>query len=139
MANEIFRLVDLRAVGPVLGVVAVIAGVDDEDVAAFDAQARVVFPALEMLRPIQVVIPYSHSLEVDHAGRTDEKVEPQIPYELATRKEMGRGIQVRADVQGHRDLLPAGLVKRQTLDPADRRPRIAGEGRRVQREVLREV
>jgi len=52
---------------------------------------------------------------------------------------MRRCIEVGAYVQGHGDLLPTGFVEGQALDPADGGARVAGEGRRVQGEVLREV
>src|ERR1700693_923273 len=52
---------------------------------------------------------------------------------------MRRGVEVSADMQRHRYLLAAGLVEREPLDPSDRRPGVAGECRRVQGEVLREV
>ena len=106
------RLVELRAVGPVLRVVAVIAGVDDQDVAALDAQAGVLLPALEVLRSVQVVVADAHALEVDDAGRTDQEVERQVADELAAGHEVRRRVEVRADVQGHRDLLPAGPARR---------------------------
>src|SRR4029077_20589743 len=73
------------------------------------------------------------------ARGADQEVEAEIANELAARQEMGRRVEVRADVQRHRDLLPARLVEREALDPADRRAGAAREGRRVQREVLCQV
>src|SRR6266852_9761687 len=117
----------------------VVAGMDDEDVASLDAEAGVLLPALEMLRPVQVVVAEAHSLEVDDAGWADEEVEWEVADELATRVEMRRRIQVGADVEGHGDLLATGLVERQALDPADGGAGVAGERRRVEGEVLGEV
>ena len=136
VADEVLGLVYVRAVGPVLGIVAVVAGVDDEDVAALDAMTGVVLPTLEMLGSVEVEIAETHPLEVDNACGTDEEVEREVADELSARVEMRRCIEVGADVQRHRDLLAAGLVEREPLDPADGRARIAGEGRRVKREVL---
>ena len=42
-------------------------------------------------------------------------------------------------MERHRDLLTAGTIEGEVLDPADRRTRVAGESRRMQREVLGEV
>src|SRR6266550_4281655 len=69
MADEISRLVHARAVGPVLRVVAVVPGPDDEDVAVLDLVASVLLPSLEMLRPVEVVIADAHPLQVDDACR----------------------------------------------------------------------
>src|SRR6266851_523638 len=126
VADEVFGLVDLGAVCPVLGIVPVIAGVDDQDVATLDSMAGVLLPALEMLG-------------VDDASGPDEEVERQVADELAAREKMRWRIHVGADVHRHRDLLAAGLVESEPFDPADRRSGIAGERRSVQREVLREV
>jgi hypothetical protein len=52
---------------------------------------------------------------------------------------MRRGIEVRADVERHRYFLAARFVERESLDPSDRRPGVAGESRRMQREILREI
>src|SRR5438132_1319397 len=139
VADEVFRLIDLRTVRPVLGVVAVISGVDDEDVAALDPVAGVLLPALEVFRPIQVEVAEAHAFEIDDAGGADEEVEREVADELAAGQEVRRCIQVGADVHRHRDLLAAGLVERQPLDPADGRPRVTGEGGGVEREVLGEV
>src|SRR5579864_4279592 len=56
MADEVLSLVDLRAVAPVLGVVAVVAGMDDQDVAAFDAKPGVLLPPFEVLGAVHVEI-----------------------------------------------------------------------------------
>ncbi len=118
---------------------AVIAGVDDQDVAALDAVAGVLLPALEMLGPIKVVVAEAHFFQVDDAGRADEEVEGEVADEFAAGQEMRGRIEVGADVEGHRDLLAAGLVERQALDPADGGPGVAGERGGVEREVLGEV
>ena len=52
---------------------------------------------------------------------------------------MRRRVEVRADVQRRGDLLAARPVEREPLDPLDRRAVVAGEGRRVHGEVLREI
>jgi hypothetical protein len=52
---------------------------------------------------------------------------------------MRRRVEVGADMQRHGDLLPAGLVERQSLDPPNRWARIAGKRGGVQREILGEV
>src|SRR5579859_566768 len=139
MADEVARLVERRTVRPVLGVVAVIAGVNDEDVAALDAVAGVLLPALEVLGPVQVVVADAHSLEVDHARGADQEVERKVADELAAGHEVRRRVEVSADVQGQRELLPARAVERQVLDPSDRGSRVARERGRVQRKVLRQV
>ena len=139
MADEISRLVHAGAVGPVLRVVAVVPGPDDEDVAVLDLVASVLLPSLEMLRPVEVVIADAHALQVHDACRADEEVERQVADELAAGEEVSRSVEMRADVQRHRDLLPSRPVEGEVFDPADRRPGIAGKRRRVQREVLGEV
>src|SRR5690242_9052757 len=92
-----------------------------------------------MLRPVDVVVADAVALQVDHACGADQEVQRQVADELATGHEVGRGVEMRADVEGHRDLLPAGLLERQALDPPDRRAWITRERRGVQREVLGEV
>src|SRR5207245_1039678 len=120
-------------------VVAVVAGVDHEDVATLDAVARGLLPALEVLGSVEVEIADAHALEVDHACGTDEEIKWQVTDELAAGHEVRRPGEVRADVQRHRDLLAAGAIEGQVLDPPDLRARVARERGRVQREVLREV
>ena len=58
---------------------------------------------------------------------------------FAAAEAMGGGVQVRRDVQRGGDLLAAGPVEGEALDPFDAGARVAGESRRVHREVLREV
>src|SRR6202011_4940482 len=128
VADEVLRLIDSRAVGPVLRIVAVVAGMDDEDVAALDAMAGVLLPTLEMLGSVEVEIAEAHPLQVDHARGTDQEVEREVADELAARVEMRGRIEVGADVQRHRDLLASRLVEGEPLDPADGRARVAGEG-----------
>ena len=84
MAYEVLRLVDLRAVGPVLRVVAVISGVDDQDVTTRDPQPGVTLPAFKVLRSVQVEVAEAHALQVDHARRADEEVEAELTDELAS-------------------------------------------------------
>src|SRR5712691_1402779 len=139
MADEVLRLVQLRPVGPVLLVLAVVAGADDQDVAALDLVAGVLLPPLEVLRTVDVVVADAVPLQVDDARGADQEVERQVADELAAGHEVRGRVEVRADVQRHRDLLPAGLLEREPLDPANRRPRIARERRRVEGEVLGEV
>src|SRR5438270_5449342 len=139
VADEVHRLVDPRTVGPVLWVVAVVAGANHQDVAALDPEPGVLLPALEVLRSVDVVVADTVALEVDDAGRADEKAEGQVADELPARHEMRRGVEVGADVKGHRDLLPAGLLEREALDPADRRAGVARERGSVEGEVLGEV
>ena len=67
------------------------------------------------------------------------KDKPEVADELAAGQEVRRSVEVRADMERHRYLLPAGFVEREPLDPSDRGPCIAGESRRVQRKVLRQV
>src|SRR5205809_5858404 len=92
-----------------------------------------------MLGSIQVVVAEAEPFEVDHRGGTDQEIQRQVADELAAGHEVRRGVEVRADVEGHRDLLAAGFFERQPLDPTDRRARIAREGRGVQRKVMREI
>ena len=132
MPDEIGGLVRLRAIHPVLGIELVVARVDDEDVAALDAEAGFLLPALEVLGSVEVVITDAHLLEVDDAGRAGEEIQGQIADELATRHEMRGRVQMRADVQRHRDLLSAGAVEGEVLDPPDGGAGVAGERRRVQ-------
>src|ERR1700694_3236683 len=139
VANEIFGLVHLRLVGPVLRVVTVVAGVDDEDIPALYAVAGVFLPPFEMLWPIELVITDTHSLEVDHACRADKEVKSKVADEFATGQEVRRGVEVSADVESLRYLLTAALVEREPLDPSDGRPGVAGESRRVQGKVLGQV
>jgi len=139
VTDEVLRLVDLRFVGPVLRVVAVVAGVDHQDVTALDEQPGVLLPTFEMLWPIQVVVAEAHALEIDHARRADEEVKPQVPDELAARQEMRGRVEMSADVQRHRDFLATCFIKCEPLDPPDRGTGITGEGRSVQREILCEV
>src|SRR5258708_9190084 len=101
--------------------------------------ARVLLPALEMLRAVQVVIAHAHALEVDDAGRPDEKLEGEVADEFAAGHEVRRPVEVGADVQCQGELLPARALEREVLHPADRRTWVAGERRRVEREVLRQV
>ena len=114
-------------------------GADDQDVASIDLDPGVFLPLFEMLRPVDVVVADAVPLQIDHAGGTDQEVQRQVADELAAREEMRGRVEVRADVQRHGDLLAPGAVEREVLDPADRRARIAGKRRRVQREVLREI
>ena len=116
-----------------------IAGVDDQDVVAFDANARVALPALEVLGAVELVVADAHALQVHHAGGPDQEVQGQLPDELAAREEVGRSVEVGADVERGRDLLPARLLEGQALDPLDAGAVVAGEGGRVDREVLGEV
>src|SRR6266851_5614822 len=139
VADEVARLVELRTVAPVLRVVAVVAGVDHEDVAALYPVACGLLPPLEVLWTVNVEVADTHALEVDHARGADQEVEGQVADELAAGHEVRRRVEVRADVQRHRDLLAAGAIEGQVLDPPDLRTRVAGEGRRVQGKVLREV
>src|SRR5215218_4681163 len=139
VAGEVAGLIDLAAVDPVVVVVVVGAGVDDEDVVALDAQPRLPLPALEVLGPVQLVVAESLPLQVDHHRRPDQPGQRQLADGPARRPEVHRPVQVRADVQGRGDLLPADLVEGQPLDPLDRRAVVAGEGRRVHAEVLRQV
>ena len=104
-----------------------------------DLEAGVLLPTLEVLRPVDVIVADAESLQVDHARWPDQEIEWQVADELAARHEMRRCVQVRADVERHRDLLAARLLECKPLDPADRRAGVAGESRRVQREVLGEV
>src|SRR5439155_5619366 len=103
--DEVARLVELRAVRPVLGVVAVVARVDHQDVAALDAVAGRLLPELEMLGTVDVEVADTDAFEVDHARGTDEEIERQVANELAAGHEVRRPVEVRADVQRHRDLL----------------------------------
>src|ERR1700682_6000908 len=112
---------------------------DDEDVATLDPVAGVLLPPLEVLGTIKVVVAEAHALEVDHASRPGEKFKREITDELSSGQEVGGRVQVGADVQRHRDFLAPGLVEGKSLDPADRRSRVPGECRRVQREVLGQV
>src|SRR5690242_5237112 len=139
VADEVPRLVDARAVRPVLQVIAVVAGSNYENVFGVDLDAGVLLPPLEMLRTIDVVVADPVALQIHNACRPDQKVERQVADELAAGHEVRGRVEVRAHVQGHRDLLPARLLERKSLDPADRRPRITRERWGVQREVLREV
>ena len=116
-----------------------IAGVDDQDVAALDADAGLLFPAFEVLRAVDLVVAEAHPLQVDDTRRADQEVERQVADEFAAGEEVRRGVEVRADVQRGGDLLAAGLVEGQALDPLDRRTVVAGERGRVDREVLREI
>src|SRR4029077_7333262 len=139
VADEVARLVDARPVCPVLGVIPVIAGPDDEDVFGVDLDAGVLLPPLEMLRPIDVVVANPVALEIHDARGSDQKVERQVADELAAGHEVRRRVEMRADVQGHRDLLPARPLEREALDPANRGSGITRERGGMQREVLREV
>src|SRR6266852_3599497 len=62
VADEVLGLIDLGAVGPVLRVVPVIAGMNDEDVAVLDAVAGVLLPPLEVLGAIEVEVAEAHAL-----------------------------------------------------------------------------
>src|SRR5512132_1850145 len=139
VADEVAGLVDLAAVDPVLVVEAVVAGVDDEDVVALDLEAGVPLPALDVLGAVQLVVADAHPLQVDHHRRADQPGQGQLADGLAGRPEVHRPVQVGADVQGRGDLLPPDLVEGQPLHPLDRRAVVAGEGRRVHAEVLRQV
>src|SRR5207302_79111 len=52
---------------PVGRVETVIPGVDDQDVPALNADARLLFPALEVLRAVDLVVAQAHFLQVDNA------------------------------------------------------------------------
>src|SRR2546429_8894771 len=96
-----------------------------------DLEAGVLLPTLEVFGPVDVIVADTESLQVDHARGPDQEIEWQVADELAARHEMRRGVQVRADVERHRDLLAAGAVEREGLDPANRRAGVAGKrGRR---------
>ena len=116
-----------------------IASVDDQDVAALNAKAGVLLPALEVRGTVEVVVADAHALQVDHARRADQEIERQVADELAAGHEVRRRVEVRADVQRHRDLLAARLLEGQALDPANRGSWVAGERRRVEGEILRQV
>src|SRR5690348_9619038 len=92
-----------------------------------------------MLGTVDVVVADTVALQVDDARRSDQEIERQVADELAAGHEVRRRIEMGADVQGHRDLLPARLLEREALDPADGRPGVARERGRVEREVLRQV
>ena len=104
-----------------------------------DIQLRVLLPTLEVLGTIDVVVADAVALQVNHTGWTDEEVEGKVADELAAGHEMRRRVEVRADVERHRDLLASRAVEGQVLDPPDRWAGIAGERRRVKREVLGKV
>ena len=139
MANEVPGLVDFGFRGPVLRVVLVIAGVDEEDVAALDVVTGVPLPTLEVLGPVEVVVAEAHPLQVDNTGRSNQEIKRQVADELAARKEVGGRVEMGADVERHRHFLAAGLLERQPLYPLDRGPRVARESGGVHREVLRQV
>ena len=92
-----------------------------------------------MLGSVEVIVADAVALEVDDARGADEKVERKVADELAAGHEVGGCVEVGADVERHRDLLPAGLLEREAFDPADRGSGIARERRGVEGEVLREV
>ena len=69
VTDEVFRLIDLRAVGPILGVVLVIAGVDHEDVSWLDTLPCLLLPPLEMLRPVHLQKKVQDRNTHGHVGR----------------------------------------------------------------------
>src|SRR5207302_10563540 len=89
VADEVLRLVDVSAVaGPVLGIVAVVAGVDHQDLVALDPESGVLLPTLEMLRPIEVVVADPHPLQVDYARGPHQPLERKVADELAAAEEV---------------------------------------------------
>ena len=139
MLDEIARLVRLdRATlgGPVGRVEAVVARMNDQDVAALNAGASLPLPALELVWPVDLVIADAHLLEVDDARRTDQKVHWQLTDAAGVGNEMVGRVQVRADVQRRGDLHAAHTFERDPLDPFDRRPVVASEPGRIDVPVL---
>ncbi len=104
-----------------------------------DLQPGVLLPSFEVLGAVDVVVADPKPLQVDDARGADQKVKRQVADELAAGQEVRRRVEVRAYMQRHRDLLPACLLERETLDPSDRGSRIARECGRVEREILGEV
>src|SRR5207245_5191363 len=82
MTAEVLRLIQVRAVGPVLRIMAVIAGVDEQDVAALDAQTGVVLPALDMLGSVQVVVAEAEPFELDYRGGNVQEIHWEVDDEL---------------------------------------------------------
>jgi hypothetical protein len=142
MLDEVagFVRLDRATLGrPVGRVEAVIPGVDDENVAALNADARLLFPALEVLRAVDLVVADAHLLEVHHAGGTDQKADGQLTNAARVGDEVVRRVQVGADVQRRGDLHAADALEGDTLDPLDGRAVVPSEPRRVGVPVLRQV
>ena len=112
---------------------------DHQDVARLDLVAGVALPLLEVLGAVELVVPDAHLLEVDHACGSDEVVEGVRVDPLAAGEEVSGSIEVGADVECCAEVLAARAIEREVLDPLDLGAGIAGERRRVPREVLREI
>ena len=73
---------------------------DDQDVTPLDGDARLLFPALEVRRPVDLVVADAHFLQVDDTRRADEEVDGQLADAFGAGDEVVRRIEMRADVQG---------------------------------------
>jgi hypothetical protein len=82
MADEIHGFVHSVAVCPVLRVVLVVAGVDQQDVAGLDRDSGLTLPAFELLGPVDLVVADAHPLEVDDAGWADEPLPHANPNHI---------------------------------------------------------
>src|SRR5207247_9071228 len=89
-------------------------------------------PAVEVVRPVEVVVAEALTLQADDAGAADQEVERKVADELSTGHEVRRSVEVGAYVERHGDLLPARLLECEPFDPADRGAGVAGERGGVQ-------
>lgn len=135
-----YRVSSTSALHPFLGIVAVVSGMDNQDVV-----------------PVRSGCPYPAPIAQSARARTarsrrrpcarsprrkrwpHEEVGGQLPDILAIRMEVGRRVKMRADVERRGELLAAHLVECQSLDPLDLWAVVSGESRRMHPPVLREI
>jgi hypothetical protein len=60
---------------PVLVVVVMVSGVDDENVAALNLRLVLLLPPLEVLRAVDIVVPHAELREIDDARGPEEILE----------------------------------------------------------------
>jgi hypothetical protein len=117
----------------------VIAGVDDQDVAALDGDAGLLLPGLEVLGAVDLVVADAHAGEVHDARRADQLVDRNAGDVRTGIVEVDRRVEMGGDVIGGGDVLRVDALESEPLHPLDRRPLVEREGRRVHGEVLRQV
>src|SRR5262249_789244 len=140
--DEVARFVWLaRTAGgrPVCWVETVVSRVNHQDVAALDADAGLLLPALEVFWAVDLVVAETHLLQIDYARPSDQQSDWQLADAPRIGDEVVGSIQVSANVQGRGDLHPAYTLEGDSFDPLDRWPVVAGEAGRVGIPVLRQV
>src|SRR5579859_697601 len=139
MFDKIAGLIRQAFAGPVAGIIFMVPGMDEKNIASLDLDTGATLPFLKMLRRIEFVIANAHLFQINNNGGAKELIERNTTDILPIGHKVEGGIEMGAHVQRRGDMLATDFVEREPFNPLDGGTFVGGKARCMGIPVLGEV